>query len=276
MTLPPPLGTLARTRIDSDYVVVHSEVTILRIYEEMEKLLAEYKNSNQHYAHCPLHEIYEELGKLRAGEYRRVFGQLCNAETPVPSAVLAPLIALLPLKTKDPRYCVRYSVLIAAVHAAIKDMLAADDIVQTPVINAQSYEFIQVSGESEEVDDIFRRMARYVGVSCSTTAVARRLYTNQLSAIRSGTPWGSTIMDLIIVLASRVQIKKLDVDIDKFFSKLHSADARFELAVYDALDILAAYYNGSRNDIYKKAKAVYTRTYNYDLSTYTPYMLNSK
>lgn len=255
-----PLAITARQRINATYSIQHGEVTIRRILEEIDKLLEEYRAENKADTNdCPLIAIADQLRILKDNPtYGSVFGQLNNSDTPVPYSVLEPIIAALPLKMHNPRYCARYHVLVAGVHAAMIDMLSVDEIVQRPVVCIPSYTYIWSSDEVEKLDDIFFRIARYVGISASTSGLARRMYLNQLNTIRKRSEWGDVITKLITVLASRITITQDFDAIQWFFSNLSAwANAKKELVVLEALVNLDHYYNGSNCHIFKEALEEY-------------------
>lgn len=250
-----PLAITARCRINATYSITHTEVTIRRILIEIENLLGEYHAGNRlHTAECPLHAIREQLIVLRSGVHGGVFGNLCNAAQAVPYEELKPIIDLLPRKMYDTRYCPKYHVLIAGVHAAVIDMLAVDEIVQEPIIFVPSYSYIWSNDTVEQVDDIYFSIARYVGVSASTSGLARRMYLNQLNQIRKNKAWGEAVIALIMILASRVSIDT-DFDmLDKFFGNLHCyPEARREYTVLEALLNLDHYYNGTNCTVFADA-----------------------
>lgn len=251
-----PLAIMARHRINPMYSVSQTEVTIRRILEQIEVLLEEYRSKkHRYYAECPLLDIATELRRLNANhDHGGVFGQLCNAAKAVPFEVLKPIILLLPKKMYDTRYCNRYHVLVAGVHAAMIDMLAVDEIVQEPVMMIPSYNYIWSDDRVEEVDSIYFQIATYVGVSASTSGLARRLYLNQLNAIRKGTTWGEMISSLVLILASRISMYDDHAKIHAFFDMIAAhPEARKEYTVLEALINLDHYYNGTNCEIFKVA-----------------------
>lgn len=257
MTHPWKLATT--TKINAQYSL-SSEVTLRTLSALIDTVLMEKAIANDPlYGVSPLHGFRKALDKLMSGPFDFLFEQNRNTESAMETQEIHELIAALPRDTKNiygHRSCIKTDLICAGMHAAVMDMLSYTDTTLEPILMVASHEYIR-KDEISGLDDIYYKIARYVGIVHGTSYLARKLHLNSLNEIRKNQnrEYTELVRSICDTLASRMADKDSIEVVEKFFSDNHPYIYHPLLA--DAIDICDNYYRDSNVKTFEMAKQAY-------------------
>lgn len=262
VTESPSVWALAKnTVIDANYSL-SSEITLRALSGLVDTVLMEKEQQQDPlFGVNPLHKVRKALDGLMQGPFGYLFEQNRNIETAMLISEIQGLVSALSRDTKNfygHRSCVKTDIVMACLHAAVCDMLSFDDLTQEPVLHFPSTQYIR-DEKTELLDDIYYKAARYVGISNSTSYLARKMYFANLNLMRSPSKelndYAGLIEKLAWTIASRMEYKDGIEYVGDFFSE--NKPYTYSPLVADAIDVCANYYKNSNVDVFETAKKAY-------------------